>query len=178
MCTDIGSGDHTFPDVRLTAGRYFGERSLISNEPRAANVVALEDVTLLSLNGQNFQALLGGLNSRMAAAAVEEDEVLKSSSKGSLMSRFMPASKSGWTFTSRPDIQLDALQEVARLGSGSFGFVRLAQFRSRDVFAFTLHLTILDLFSGWCCMRQRKRFSLLSRCFERILRHSGRSKAF
>jgi CRP-like cAMP-binding protein len=129
LCTDIGAGDNKFPDVIISAGRYFGERALISSEPRAATVMATEEVTLLSLNGQNFKALLGGLNGRMAAVAEKEDEDLKTKST-SLLSMFTgskPLNKSGWTYTSRPDIQLDALQEVAKLGSGSFGFVRSLQ---------------------------------------------------
>jgi len=129
VCTDIGSGDRTFPDVPLKVGRYFGERALISKDPRAATVRATEDVTLLSLNGSNFEALLGGLNTRMAAAAVEEDEQLKSSaSAGGMIARLTggggKTKKAGWTLTTRPDITLDGLQEVARLGSGSFGYVR------------------------------------------------------
>lgn len=128
VCTEIGDGNPRVPDVPLRAGRYFGERALISKEPRAASVLAAEDCTLLSLNGSNFEALLGGLNKRMAAAAVAEDEELRStkSIKGGMLGRLGKAStkKTGWTLTTRPDIMLDGLQEVARLGSGSFGYVR------------------------------------------------------
>jgi hypothetical protein len=87
-------------------------------------VIALGDVTLLSLNGQNFKSLLGGLNSRMAAAAEEEDRALKSRWPFASSKKSSTKKSSGWTLTTRPDIQLDALQEVARLGSGSFGYVR------------------------------------------------------
>ena len=142
VCTDIGAGARKFPDVDLGVGKYFGERALISKDPRAATVLAKDDCTLLSLNGSNFEALLGGLNSRMAAAAQEEDEVLKSLKKGSMLSAFTsrksgaPAKKAGWTLTTRPDIALDALQEVARLGSGSFGYVRMVLHEeSQEVFA-------------------------------------------
>jgi CRP-like cAMP-binding protein len=140
LCTDIGSGDKTFPDVTLGQGKYFGERALISKDPRAASVVAVEDVVLLSLNGNNFESLLGGLNSRMAAAAEEEDLALKSG-VGAMMARLASlgkpaAKKPGWTLTTRPDVALDALQEVARLGSGSFGFVRMVLHEaSGEVFA-------------------------------------------
>ena len=140
QCTDIGAGDKKFPDVTLGPGKYFGERALISKDPRAATVIAAEDVVLLSLNGTNFESLLGGLNSRMAAAAEEEDQVLKSN-VGSMMARISglgkpSTKKQGWTLTTRPDIALDSLQEVARLGSGSFGFVRMVlNDATQEVFA-------------------------------------------
>jgi len=143
VCTEIGSG---IPDISLAPGKYFGERSLISKDPRAATVMASEDTTLLSLNGLNFHTLLDSLNTRMTAAAQEEDIALKNNANAngasSMMDRLTgrkggPTSKkTGWTLTTRPDIQLDSLQEVARLGSGSFGYVRMVVLENTDeVFA-------------------------------------------
>ena len=40
-------------------GDYFGELALISGEPRAANVVAITNVKLISLDRQSFKRLLG-----------------------------------------------------------------------------------------------------------------------
>lgn len=40
-------------------GGYFGELALIKNEPRAANIVALTDCTVLSLERRSFKRLLG-----------------------------------------------------------------------------------------------------------------------
>lgn len=132
VCTEIGNG---IPDINLSVGKYFGERALISNDPRAASVIAVEDTTLLSLNGVNFDALLSGLTKDMKSAAVEEDKVLKSAGGGAGRKSSV-TKKTGWTLTTRPDIQLDALQEVAKLGSGSFGFVRMVLLENTDeVFA-------------------------------------------
>ena len=39
-CTDIESGGHTVDDVVLDAGCFFGERALMMDTPRAANVIA------------------------------------------------------------------------------------------------------------------------------------------
>jgi CRP-like cAMP-binding protein len=44
--------------AQLTAGNYFGELSLIDGEPRSATVVALEDVVILTLKSEDFDALL------------------------------------------------------------------------------------------------------------------------
>jgi cAMP-dependent protein kinase regulator len=40
-------------------GDYFGERALIKNEPRAANVIAKTDLTVVSLDRHSFKRLLG-----------------------------------------------------------------------------------------------------------------------
>ena len=61
VCTNIGSGSSAFPDVNLGPGGFFGERALISRDKRAANVTAVSDVQLLSLQASNFSRLLGGL---------------------------------------------------------------------------------------------------------------------
>ncbi len=42
-------------------GDYFGERALIKNEPRAANVVAVSDCTLVSIDRHRVKRLLGPL---------------------------------------------------------------------------------------------------------------------
>jgi cAMP-dependent protein kinase regulator len=60
-CTDLGISGKKSSDLILRAGEYFGERALMLDEPRAGNVVALEDVTLLALDRTNFENLLGPL---------------------------------------------------------------------------------------------------------------------
>lgn len=45
----------------LGPNAFFGERSLMTNEPRAATVVALTDVTLMALAREDFERLLGTL---------------------------------------------------------------------------------------------------------------------
>lgn len=45
--------------ARLQSGDYFGEISLIDGEPRSATVVAVEDLTLLTITSEDFHSLLG-----------------------------------------------------------------------------------------------------------------------
>ena len=47
--------------MHYKAGDYFGERSLIKNEPRAANVVAKTQCTVVTLDRHSFKRLLGPL---------------------------------------------------------------------------------------------------------------------
>lgn len=44
--------------ARMTAGDYFGEISLIDGKPRSATVVAVDDVTVLTLSAADFDSLL------------------------------------------------------------------------------------------------------------------------
>ncbi len=46
---------------KYKVGDYFGERALIQNEPRAANIIAQEDLTVLSLDRHSFKRLLGNM---------------------------------------------------------------------------------------------------------------------
>jgi cGMP-dependent protein kinase len=47
--------------IQLAAGDYFGEMALLLEEPRHANVIAMEEVTTLTLNREQFVQLLGPL---------------------------------------------------------------------------------------------------------------------
>lgn len=53
---EVRKGDRVVAE--LTAGDFFGELSLIDGEPRSADVVALDDVSLLTLTAANFDPLL------------------------------------------------------------------------------------------------------------------------
>jgi cAMP-dependent protein kinase regulator len=58
---DIGFGDTKFDDIDIESGAYFGERALLTGEPRAANVTATSDCVCLALSRESFEATLGPL---------------------------------------------------------------------------------------------------------------------
>lgn len=58
--TDVGSTSQ-FNDHTLTSGDYFGERALITGEPRAANVIAETPVFVMALDRESFNSCLGPL---------------------------------------------------------------------------------------------------------------------
>lgn len=60
VCTDVGNA-RGLESLRLSDNDYFGERALMTHEPRAANVTAETDVTLIALDRQAFDDLLGSL---------------------------------------------------------------------------------------------------------------------
>ena len=47
--------------MKYKMGDYFGERALLKNEPRAANIVAKNELTVVSLDRKCFSRLLGPL---------------------------------------------------------------------------------------------------------------------
>ena len=57
--TDISVGSTSFEDIVLSAGDYFGERSLVTDEPRAANVTAMTEGLAFSIDKPTFQKILG-----------------------------------------------------------------------------------------------------------------------
>jgi CRP-like cAMP-binding protein/tRNA A-37 threonylcarbamoyl transferase component Bud32 len=59
--TDIGHGESKFDDQQLSAGKAFGERALVTGEPRAATAKALTDCVLMALAGEKFKELFGPL---------------------------------------------------------------------------------------------------------------------
>ena len=56
--TDMGD---QFSNHTLTAGDYFGERALLTGEPRAATITAQTAVKVMALDRESFNLLLGPL---------------------------------------------------------------------------------------------------------------------
>ena len=65
---DIGFGDSTYVDQPLGPGDFFGERALITGDPRVANVTATSICTCLCLSRETFEKVLGPLQDRIDIA--------------------------------------------------------------------------------------------------------------
>jgi len=65
---DIEVGGKTFEDQTLGPGEYFGERAIVRDEPRVANVYASDDVVLLSISQEVFMKVLGPLKNLVIKA--------------------------------------------------------------------------------------------------------------
>lgn len=84
--TDISVGGSNFEDAELGEGDYFGERALITSEPRAANVIAVTKGVAMSIDKDTFEKVLGNLHDlilksqdkrRLAAIKVIHDTYLE-----------------------------------------------------------------------------------------------------
>jgi cGMP-dependent protein kinase len=105
--TDLGN---------LERGDFFGERSLLKDEPRAATVKAIEDVECLILERKSFSLLMGPLEDLMRRKIDEYDGIGSEPAKASALSPFL-------------DIKFEDLILMGTLGRGSFGHVQLAKDR-------------------------------------------------
>ena len=64
--TDVG-GTNAVKVMDLTEYMYFGERALLHSSPRAANVIAVGPVRVLSISRKHFQDVLGHIEDRLDA---------------------------------------------------------------------------------------------------------------
>lgn len=62
LVCNIEAGGEVFSDQIYKKGDFFGERSIITNEPRAANVIAVEDCTAFCLSRVDFLQIIGPLD--------------------------------------------------------------------------------------------------------------------
>ena len=60
---NVAVGDAKFEDLKLEKrGDYFGERALVTGEPRAADIVANNEVTAFAIDKDTFENVLGNYN--------------------------------------------------------------------------------------------------------------------
>ncbi|KAG5180035.1 putative cGMP-dependent protein kinase [Tribonema minus] len=125
-CTRTAPGtgeDHEL--MRLGKGEFFGERALLKNEPRGANVIATGYVDCLVLEREDFNGLLGPLEK------ILEREISEREKQAEEVLGLKPL-----TSKRREPVALEDLKRIGMLGTGTFGRVQLVQHRGTgEVFA-------------------------------------------
>jgi CRP-like cAMP-binding protein/tRNA A-37 threonylcarbamoyl transferase component Bud32 len=109
--------------AQLKQGTYFGEMALLDDEVRKASIVATADCECFVLDRDTFNRLLGSLKHIINRESQQRLEVLKGA---------------GPKDESEPQLNLtfNELQQIAILGSGTFGRVTLVQEKkSKTVYA-------------------------------------------
>jgi CRP-like cAMP-binding protein len=66
---DIGLGDANYDDQILKRGDWFGERALMTGEPRAANATAMTEVTAFACDRETFEGSVGSLEDILGKAS-------------------------------------------------------------------------------------------------------------
>ena len=61
LCTRSKNGEEAKEICKYTVGDYFGELALLRNEPRAANIIAVTNCTVVSIDRHSFKRLMGPL---------------------------------------------------------------------------------------------------------------------
>jgi CRP-like cAMP-binding protein len=62
LVKDISVGPTSYEDQTLGPGEYFGERALVTSEPRAANIVGLTEGIAFSIDRITFEKVLGNMS--------------------------------------------------------------------------------------------------------------------
>jgi len=97
---------------KLSAGAYFGEMALMEDKPRMSNVIANEDVVLMSLERTVFNQLIGDMQE--------------------LLTRESDRRKREVERKMRPPMKMDDLEVMRTLGQGTFGRVKMVRHKPTD----------------------------------------------
>jgi len=105
------------PVATLTAGQFFGERSLLSEDVRQATCIAASDVQCLFLMREDFVLMLGDLQELLDGKVTRDDDETPPNDE---------CVKSG----EKTKLELKDLETKCTLGVGAFGRVKLVKVNS------------------------------------------------
>jgi serine/threonine protein kinase/CRP-like cAMP-binding protein len=114
-CTRTDANGQEEELIRLTPQEFFGERALITNEPRKANVIAMGPVECLVLERKNFQALLSDVQ-----ADLQQEMSRRESSNTTASEETVVAGPS-------TNYRFEDLRMMRTIGTGTFGRVKVVQ---------------------------------------------------
>jgi CRP-like cAMP-binding protein len=137
--------------LRLSAGQYFGERALLTNARRAANVVACGEVSLLQLRRDDLEAALGPLQMLLDMEQAWRDKL--PIQREAVQKKFVLA------FDRQSSISMDELKSAGVLYSTDCSVLMLMHYKPGDV-VLTVRLTsVADVIAlqrqkqvRWCCV--------------------------
>ncbi|KAL8009540.1 putative cGMP-dependent kinase, protein kinase-like domain superfamily, rmlC-like jelly roll [Plasmopara halstedii] len=106
--------------MKLQSGEFFGERALLSNEPRAADCVAMGRVECLTLQRAAFEQLLGKLEYIMQRE-IQRQQLVQQTVLGE-KSNIRTGTASSFSQPGKKLLYAD-LEKVRTIGTGTFGRV-------------------------------------------------------
>jgi CRP-like cAMP-binding protein len=119
-CTRTVSTSQEEELIRLGAHEFFGEKALIANESRKANVIAVTDTECLVLDRAAFQAMLADVSFEDPAESRrkrDEEEEEDQAQEAEVMDHYKPTTNYAFA-----DLQI-----IRTIGTGTFGRVKLVQ---------------------------------------------------
>ncbi|XP_033835640.1 cGMP-dependent protein kinase 2 isoform X3 [Periophthalmus magnuspinnatus] len=125
----------------LTTGEYFGEKALISEDVRSANVICAEnDTQCLVLDRESFTQMVGTLEELQEHLRSYVEELSLNDLRRNRRSEHDPDPGESSDLLRlrdkldqlRPDHPLDQLELIATLGMGGFGRVELVKLRDEE----------------------------------------------
>ncbi|XP_062307329.1 cGMP-dependent protein kinase 2 [Osmerus eperlanus] len=128
----------------LQKGDYFGEKALISDDVRSANIIAEEDgVECLVIDRETFDLTVGTFNELQKhlhgyVATLDRDDKKRHAKRSDCSSHPSPPLSPGLVQLKEsachpPSMPLDSLEVIATLGVGGFGRVELVKVKNKDV---------------------------------------------
>lgn len=114
-CTRLVAPNKEEELIRLTAQEFFGERALITNEARKANVIACGPVECLVLERSNFQSLLADV----------QDDLVNVINKREVVDK--PVAEEVVDLAPRTNYKFEDLKIMRTIGTGTFGRVKMVQ---------------------------------------------------
>ena len=123
-CTQVDSSGTETELIKLRAQEFFGEKALITNEPRKANVIACGPVECLVLDRSSFQTLLAEVQDDLNIAIIgrEKGSPSTTSQTGGSKVATIAIPTTNYNFAD--------LKIMRTVGTGTFGRVKLVQHKA------------------------------------------------
>ncbi|HIK75588.1 MAG TPA: cyclic nucleotide-binding domain-containing protein [Alcanivorax sp.] len=145
MVSRAGAGGDQ-PLAGLTAGRFFGEDALISDQPRNATVTMTSDGELMCLDKADFQAILQATVIRRLSEDQLEDRVLEGERAHVLIDVRLPMEARHDLIPGARNLPLNQLREQAPKLEKEFTYILCAEGRRSELGAYILSEAGLDAY--------------------------------